>query len=170
MDLPARYPYNARLSVLVWTPLFFGVVTAYYLYQALYHQGPIEYFGFEMGPAVAKPFHWTFAFLCGAAVLAIALAAWRRYFHPKVLVLREDALVLPHGLFQLKEATLPYRDIRLLQESSVGSETFLYLYTAQRRYSLGASLLPSQEKYLEIYAFLRSRIAGTPVGGPPPGA
>lgn len=157
MQLPARYPYNAKVSTGLIGVVFFGVCLAVFIRRLLTHEGGDRVFGIEIGPAAAAGFAACLAVVAALLVLMGVAAVARGLFNPKELVLREDALELPHGFLQTKTAVIPYADILAIQPREVAGQHSLELHLSANRKVAIAAVLLSQEAFLEIKSFLLAR-------------
>jgi hypothetical protein len=157
MNLPAEYPYNPRWTSLLWIPLFFGLCGAVSLHMAFRQRSLLA----------DQLFFGSLGALAFLFVIASGVLVARRFFAPKVLRLEEEALVLPHGLFQKHSIRIAYAEIENLTQLDVYGTQFLEMIYRGRKYSITTALLPSAASFEEIKAFIASKRLPTGVNWQP---
>lgn len=164
-----QFPYHAKWSAALMGVLVFGASLAFYLYRALNNQAGMIIDGIlELGPTGATRVYAAFATLLAVFVVIAILSIVRRYTHPKVLLLREDALVLPHGHLQLRETIIPYAEIQAIEEVEFAGQPLLHIYTGGRKHIVAASLLPDRWIFQRVKQLLKAQIGLLDDGGDGP--
>jgi hypothetical protein len=160
MDLPRKYPYNAKLSLVILGGLMFGGASYFFIDTAIHNdRGLIINHIIPLDTHDATIFYWVLAALSVGFVIVLIMALIRRYSDPKFLELDETCITLPHGMLQRELSRIDYCNIVGLSETKVSRQTLLHLHTRERKYTLAASLLPNKKLYEEIRDFLATRMA-----------
>jgi hypothetical protein len=155
---PCQFSYNPKWRTIVLCSVFFGAGAAIFFNEASNNDsGVIIDNLITLDTHGASTFYWT---LFGCSVMFVVLAAFlllRKLLSPRMITVDEQHISLPHGLLQSKTKRIAYAQIKKLWEKRVSRQTFLYLQTADGKYSIIESLLPNKQSFEEIKDFLISR-------------
>jgi hypothetical protein len=158
MNLPRRFTYNPRWPAIAGCAAFFGAIAAFMGYKAFHNDRGLIINGIiTLGPAGATVFYWAVAGSSAMFVVGAILLTVRRLANPQTLELTEDGILLPHGFLQTRTTRIPYAEVKRVWEVQVSGQTFLYVATGERRFSIMASLLPDMDSYRAIKDFMCSR-------------
>jgi hypothetical protein len=161
MELPRRIPYNPKWGVILACAAFFGGCSGFMGYMAAHNTAGLVVNGIiTLGPTGATAFYWVISASSAGFVLMALLLTARRMASPQVLELGPEALLLPHGFFQMRTSRIAYAEIQTLSEGRVSGQAFLYVTAGGLRYTITASLFPDGETYAEVRDFLGSHSAG----------
>ena len=148
MEPIRRYAFTPPWSALIIGVVFFGALSGY-----LFH--------------LASDFHGLISFLWIAlsaifAVLVVIIVI-RRLVYPRVLELREDAVLLPHGVLRTRIAQIAYDDIMRMWENRRGNQTGIWLATSHRPFAITASHLPDSASYQAVKNFIVNHVSGAEI-------
>lgn len=166
MELPRAFPYSPSLRDMALTGLFFGGSAWFMGYQAMQQSHRLVAEGTVLGQKEFPVFPWCICGLCAALALLPLVALWRRQFHPRVLELGQDTLVLPHGPLQWRVARIPFTEIAGLQERKVHGYEQLVIHTEGEKFEMAESLFPCKKSYAEVRDFLTRRMHDEPEQAP----
>ncbi len=129
-------------------------------------RGVLVFAGFYVGLAVfmghlAKDFTGAiFLFLVALSVIFVVLAfimLTRRLLFPRVLELSEDAILFPRGFPKTRIVRIPYADIILVSECSIGGRSSFCMVTGTGSFEIGVSYFPNIESFLAVRGFICSK-------------
>ncbi len=146
-----EYTYKPPVIMMIFAAIFFGACTPvmYHLASTNNQGADIEYF-IQLNVEQATLFYWVlFGFSIILTLLGV-LGAIQSIFNPRKLVLGENEIVLPCDFLLRNTARINYKDIQNLEESEISGQTFLYLHTRNKKYSIIASHLPNKETYISV--------------------
>jgi hypothetical protein len=139
--------------------VLFGACAAFTAYKAATNDAGLILNGIiTLEPAEATVFFWVIAALGAGLVLLALLLTTRRITSPHVLEIGTDAMLLPHGLFQMHTSRIPYSDIQGISEVELYGQRFLRITAAGQRYTITSSLLPDADSYVAVRDSLRSLV------------
>jgi hypothetical protein len=160
MDFPRRYSYNGHFWIDVLWILFPGMFALMLGYEATQTEGASIAF-IKLDPGEAKVFFWIPAVFSGIVALLGPAFMFRRAMFPRYVELAVDALTLPHGFLNMKSASIPYADIKILRESRADCQTILSIVALNgQRYDLFRSMFEDSKTYAEVRDYLASRAVG----------
>lgn len=81
----------------------------------------------------------------------------RRLLLDRRLILDKDDFILPTGLLQLRTTTIAYANIRRVWRVYLPWTMVLRIATNDRGFQIVSMLLPDNESYLAVEAFLLSK-------------
>src|SRR5215469_16484841 len=148
MTLPHQYPYNPR----VWAIL--GLFSCGFLWTAA-RLAPV----WLLSGRIPTGFRlWSSLF--GLIPIALALIVGvRRILVNRYVLLDNDCMVRPIGLFQMRTATIEYTSIRRVWEHYTFYYAVLVLKvtTEKQTFDIVSTLLPDNESYCALEEFLRKK-------------
>jgi hypothetical protein len=157
MELPQRFAYNPRWTIILGAIVFFGACAAFMGYKAAHNSVGVIINGIiTLGPFGATVFYWIIAALGAGFVVVGLLLTVRRIANPQILEMGTDALLLPHGRFQRLKLRIAYSEIQGASEVEVSGQKFLYVFAGGARFTVTASLFADDESYVAVRDFLIS--------------
>jgi hypothetical protein len=145
MNLPSRFSYNGRWHTAIAIALFFSACLAAVVTQAVH---------------AAK---WSAAYLWSVAALGgfLATISWlsilRRIFFPREVAFDREGIQFPYGFLQIRLKRINYSDIHSVVEANIQGQKSVVFSTLKDYGRISASLLPDDETYRLIKAFLFTR-------------
>jgi hypothetical protein len=136
MELPHQYPYNPRLRLIL---LVFGCGLLWIAVQ-----------WFSWGHMSTRFSLW-FGFIQIALALMLGV---RRISVERFLLLDNDGMVLPTGLFQMGTARIEYASIKRVWRHYLPATVVLRVATEKHTFEIVSILLPDNESYRAIEEFL----------------
>jgi hypothetical protein len=139
MELPHQYPYNPRLRLIL---LVFGSGLLWIAVQWLsWGRMPT---GFSL---------WFGLIPIGLALIV----GVRRISAERHLLLDNDSMVLPTGLFQMRTARIEYTSIKAVWQHYLPWTVVLRVATEKRTFEIVSTLLPDNESYRALEEFLNRK-------------
>jgi hypothetical protein len=137
MELPYQYPYNSRPRLI---PLVFGSGLLWIAIQWL-----------SWGYMPTRFSLW-FGLIPVALVLMVSV---RRISVERFLLLDNDSMILPTGLFQIRTAPVEYASIKRVWRHYLPFATVvLRVGTEKRTFEIVSVLLPDNESFRAVEEFL----------------
>ena len=149
MELPHQYPYNPRVRLIL---LVFGTGPLWIAVQ-----------WFSCGH-VPTGFSLWFGF---APIMLALMLGVRRISIERYLLLDNDSMVLPTGLFQMKAARIEYRSIVRVWRHYLPATVVLRVATQKHTFDIVSVLLPDDESYRALEGFLRLKAQENAAQKPP---
>jgi hypothetical protein len=154
-----EYPYRPSWTVIVFVGGFFALCALVLGGRASDNRRGVIINGIiELGPDGATRFYYV---LCAASVgfvvVSIVMAYHRLAFQQR-LVFGTAAMTVPLSRWSRATKQIAYRDIQGMSITAVSGQTFLYVHHVGGKYTIVASMLPSQEAFEEVRALLAAKI------------
>jgi hypothetical protein len=155
MEVPHRYPYNPPLRFL---PLSFGTGFLWIAVDWL-RWGHIPPTGFGLWHSLIGLIPIAFAFIVGV----------RRIFVEHYLLLDNDSMVLPIGLFQMRTAKIEYTSIRRVWRhyTTYYAVAVLQVATEKQTFDIMSTFLPDNESCCALEEFLTRKALENELGKSP---
>jgi membrane protein YdbS with pleckstrin-like domain len=173
MNLRRQYIYGPPWRGIVAFMLFFGALSAFMVHHAghMSRRTRAVYNGLiPLTSAGATVYYWFIvsvdwlAACIAVFVFALALLLFmRRLLKPRILELAENGIELPHGYFHAQIRTIPYLEIKLVQEKMYGKRAVLNIATAEQTFEIPSLLLPNLDCYRSVKDIICSRVSASGV-------
>jgi hypothetical protein len=146
MEMPHRYPYNPSLRFIL---LSFGYG---FLWIA------VDWLRWDTIPPTGFRFWHS---LIGLIPIAVAfIVGVRRIWVERYLLLDDDSMVLPIGLFQMRTAKIEYTDIRRVWRhyTTFYAVPILQVATEKQTFDIVSTFLSDNESYCALEEFLTRKV------------
>ncbi len=140
MELPHQYPYNFRLRLILFA---FGTGLLWIAVQWL------------LWGHIPTGFSLWFGFIPVALALILAV---RRILFKRCLLLDNDGMILPIGPLQMRTARVEYVSIQRVWRHYLPLTVVLRVSTEKRTFEILSTLLPDDESYRALEAFLTRKV------------
>jgi hypothetical protein len=159
-DPPEReYPYRPRWTVIVFTGVFFGACALVLGERAVDNRRGLIINGIiELGPDGATGFYYVLSALSVGFVIVSAFLAYHRLTFQQRLVFGTAAMTVPVSRWSRATQQIAYRDIQRMSGAVISGQTFLYVDHVGGRFTIVASMLPSQAEFEEVRALLAAKM------------
>ncbi|MBE7463852.1 MAG: hypothetical protein HS116_10135 [Planctomycetes bacterium] len=154
-----KYEYRPKWALIILSGAFFGLGTAVLGYKAANNdRGVIINNIIELGPEGATTFYWVLAAISAGFVATTVFLVYQRVAFHQRLVFGPAAMTVPASRWSREEKVIAYQDISALTETVVSGQRFLYVMHPGGRYTIAATLLPSNAAFAEICALLAAKV------------
>jgi hypothetical protein len=159
-EAPEReYPYRPRWTAIVFAGGFFAACALVLGYRASdNHRGLIINGIIELGPDGATGFYYVLCALSVGFVIGSVFMAYHRLTFQQRLVFGGAAMTVPVSRWSRATKQIAYRDMRKMSMTVISGQTFLYVDHLGGRFTIVASMLPSQAAFDEVRALLAAKM------------
>lgn len=154
-----QYEYKPKWTVIILVAVFFGLCALVTGAQASRNDRGLVINGLiALGRDGATLFYWILTAASVGFVIAAAFLAGHRVAYRQHLVFRPNALIAPTSRWSRNEKEIAYRDVLGLSLTNVSGQRFLYISHRGGRYTITASMLPSETAFDEVCELLTAMV------------
>lgn len=156
------YDYRPKWTTIVLCAVFFGACAFVLTAKAQGNdRGLIINHIIELSPSGATVFYWVLAASSmGFVLMSGLLTVVRLTVHQRITV-TEESLTFPPSRWSSEEATVPFGEIINLTASEVSGQRFFTIVYGGGKFTLTASLLPTNADFDEICSIVREQVAAS---------
>ena len=161
---PKLYPYKPKKLIMLLAFVFFAVAAGFIGAEAQTNEVGLDLVLFKQvmesfNPVEATRFYWVLAFISALFSLVGLLGLYKAFTSQSVLILTEETITIPGGIFSIKkEKVVEFADIISLELSKVNSIRFLKIIHNNGQVSVSDSMLPNKNMLDEICEYLKLHV------------
>jgi hypothetical protein len=152
-------PYRMRWTILVFLLTLFPLFTAGAAWMVLTWDGEVmSVNGISFGQSGTQIFNWFGLLMFGGCTLLSLYLLYRRLTdQPRLLIIRNDAIVIPPGFRRPLPTVIPYADITAVESGNYEGRESLAIRVGKKRYSIDPEKMPSKSEFYEVLRILQAR-------------
>jgi hypothetical protein len=151
-----EYPYRANWLFLAVAAPGLAALSFYCGRAAATSRTGLVIDGISLSPHGAAILHTVVCAIAAFSALVLAVMLVERFTVSKTLVLTDDTLMLPRGMFSAEHDVIPYAAITSLHECRGHGVDVLHIYTATGHHRLDPTMLPSRTDFLDVLRVLQA--------------
>ena len=154
------YSYRPRILTMLWAGGFFALACAFFIHRASTNDRGLVIRGMiEFGVEGATRFFAALTVVSALfVIIAVGLTVLGLIRGPR-LVLEDDHMIIPSGLWVARTRVVRFADIRRLSETKVSGQDLLTLTTTSGAVTLIKGHFACNADYAEVLAILRQKTA-----------
>jgi hypothetical protein len=158
-DDEREYEYRPKWTMILICAMFSALCAAVFASKAVNNdRGLIINRIIELGPDNATTFYWVLASLSAGFVALAAILGYHRASFQQRLVFGSKGVMVPVSRWSREDKEIAYRDIVGLSEATISGQRFLYVTHLGGKYTITATMLPSQKVFAEVSDLLAARV------------